>query len=76
VTVESSQASPCARVPELDLVVLRPRDNQTLGRVPVAGLDIPVMSGQSGVSGSGGEIKDLECGIVRRRQELGIAGCP
>lgn len=65
-TVQCRQASPSAWVPKFDLMILGAGNNQSLGRVPVTGFDIPVMSGQGGVGCSCSEVEDLECRIVGR----------
>lgn len=44
--------------------------------MPIAGLDVPVVTGENGVAGSGCEIEDLEGCVVGGREEFGIAWCP
>lgn len=44
--------------------------------MPVARLDVPIMARENGVAGSGGEIEDLEGGVVGGGQEFGVARCP
>lgn len=76
VTVERGQTPARPWIPEFDLVILGTRDQQSLCRMPIAGLDVPVVTGENGVAGSGCEIKDLECCVVGSREEFGIAWCP
>ena len=47
-------------------MILGSGNNQSFGRVPVTGFDIPVVSGQGGIGCSSSEIEDLECRIVGR----------
>lgn len=64
VAVEGRQTAASARIPELNLVVLRSRNNQTLSRVPVARLDIPVVSGQCCVGRSGCKVENFESCVI------------
>ena len=74
--MERRQASRCARIPELDLVVLGPGNQQSLGRVPITGLDVPVMPSKNRIRGPGGEIENLEGGIVGCRKKFAVARGP
>lgn len=44
--------------------------------MPVARLHIPVVSGQNGVAGAGGEVEDFQSGVVGGREEFAIAWGP
>ena len=74
--VEGSQA-PCGPgIPELDLVIFRPRNQQSLRRMPITRLDIPIVASQRGIAGHCRKIPNLQGRVVRCRRKLGIAGRP
>lgn len=70
--MERCQASCCARIPELDLMVFGPRDKETFGGMPVAGFDIPVVTGENGIASSRGEIEYLQRCVVGCGEEFSI----
>jgi hypothetical protein len=57
-------------------MVLGTGNQEAFGGMPVAGLDIPVMTSEDGITGTSGEVKNLKCCIIRSREELCIAGTP
>ena len=74
--VESSQAPSSPGIPELDLVIFRPRNQQSFCRMPITRLDVPVVAGQRCVAGHCREIPNLQGRVIRCRRKLGIAGRP
>lgn len=74
--VKSSQA-PCGPgIPELDLVIFRPRNQQSLCRMPITRLHVPIVPGQCSVASHRRKIPNLQGRVVRCRRKLGIAGRP
>lgn len=57
-------------------MIFRAGNQESLRRVPVARLHVPIMASQNRVASSSCEIEYFQRGIVRCRQKLGIAGTP
>lgn len=74
--VEGSQTPAGAGVPKLDLVVLGSGDQEALGRMPIARFCIPAVARQHQFAHAGGEVEDLQCRVVRGRDEFRIAWTP
>lgn len=55
-------------------MVLGAGDEQALCRVPVDGFGVPAVALELGLHGAEGKVKDLEGGIVRGGDKLGVVG--
>jgi len=70
VAVESCQAACSPGIPEFHKMVFRTRYNQPFGRVPVAGLNVPAVTGQCALLYALVEVPDFESAVVRCGDEL------
>lgn len=71
--VHSARAG--SRVPHLDQLVLAPREDDALGRVPPRGLDVPPVALQADDLVRGLEVPDRRRLVVAARHEVDVIGC-